>query len=154
MGQCGRIVTHESHIAYSLSQLLVQNPIPKLGCMSLRHPLGNFNQPSHTSVCFAKTLTSLLLKLLKTPQLFRLHPLVFILQPQEKLHDRVKWRWRNNLCACTKSRQCNSTTTSNTTVNNRHIGWRPMLLPHLNLNSMISLKLMIMIHRKTLQVLK
>jgi hypothetical protein len=36
------------------------------------------------------------------------------------------------------------------TVSNRHIGWRPMLPPRLNLSSMISLKLMIIIHWKTL----
>jgi hypothetical protein len=89
MGQCGRIITHESHIAYSPSQLLVQNPIPKLDCLSFRHPLGNCNQPSHTSVYLAKTLTNLPLKVLKTLQLFRFHPLVVLLEPQEKLRDRV-----------------------------------------------------------------
>ncbi len=89
MGQCGRIITHESHIAYSTSQLFVQNPIPKLDYLSFRHPLGNYNQPSHTNVCLAKTLISFPLKLLKTPQLLHLHPLVVVLQPQKKLCDRV-----------------------------------------------------------------
>ncbi len=95
--QCGRIVIHESHIAYFSSQLLVQNPIAKLNCLSLHHLLGNYNQLSHTSVCLAKTFTSLPLKLLKTLQLLHLHPLVVILQPQEKLRDRVKRR-RGTTC--------------------------------------------------------
>ncbi len=154
MGQCGRIVIHDSHIAYSPSQLLVQNPIPKLDCLSLCHPLGNCNQPSHTSVCFAKTLTILSFKLLKTPQLLCLHPLVVLLQLQEELRDRVKQRWGNNMCARTRSRWCCNITTSNTTMSNRYIGWRPMLLPLLNLSSMISPKLMIIIHQRILQVLK
>jgi len=154
MGQCGRIVTHESHISCSSSQLLVQNPIPKLYCLSFRHPLGNCNQPSHMNVCLAKTFISLPFKFLKTPQLLHLHPLVVLLQPQKEFRDRVKQRWGNNLCACTRSRRCNSTTTSNTTVSNRYIGWRPMLPPLLNLSNMISPKLMIIIHRRTLQVLK
>jgi hypothetical protein len=153
MGQCGRIITYESHIAYFPLQILVQNPIPKLDCLSLHHPLGNYNQPLHMSVCLVKTLISLSFKLLKIPQ-FRLHPLVIILQPQEKFHDRVKQRWGNNLCARIRSRRHSNTTTSNTTVSNRHIGWRPMLLPCLNLNSMIFSKLMIIIHQRTLQVLK
>jgi hypothetical protein len=104
MGQCGSIITHENHITYSLSQLLVQNPIPKLDCLSLHHPLGNYNQLSHMSVCLAKTFTSLSLKLLKTLQLLCLHPLVVLLQLQEELRDKVKRRWGNNLCACTRSR--------------------------------------------------
>jgi hypothetical protein len=101
-----------------------------------------------------KTLTSLLLKLLKTLQLLRLHPIVVLLQLEEELCDRVKQRWGNNLCACTRSRRCNSTTTSDITMSNRHIGWRPMLLSRFNLSSMISPKLMIIIHQRTLQVLK
>jgi hypothetical protein len=55
--------------------------------------LGNYNQPSRTSVCLAKILISLPLKFLKTPQLLRLHPLVVLLQLQKELHDRVKRRW-------------------------------------------------------------
>jgi len=124
-----------------------------LDYLSLRHPLGNYNQSSHTSVCFAKTLTNLPLKLLKILQLLGLHPLVVLLQLQENLHDRVKQRW-GNMCAHTMSSWHSSTTSSNTTVSNRHIGWRPMLPPCLNLNNMISPKLMIIIHRRTLQVLK
>ncbi len=154
MGQCGKIVTHESHIACSSSQLLIQNPIPKLDCLNFNHPLGNCNQPSHTSVCLAKTFINLSLKFLKIPQLLRLHPLVVLLQPQKELCDRVKQRWGNNLCARTRSRRCNSTTISNTIVSNRYIGWRPILPPLLNLSNMISPKLMTIIHRRTLQVLK
>jgi hypothetical protein len=146
MGQCRRIVTHESHITYSLSQILVQNPIPKLDCLRLCHPLGNYNQPLHTSVCLVKIFTSFPFKLLKTPQLLCLHPLVVLLQLQEEFHDRVKWRWGSYLCARTRSRRHSSTTASNTTMSNKHMGWRPMLPPHLNLDSMISSKLMIIIH--------
>jgi len=135
-------------------QFLVQNFIPKLDCLSLCHPLSNYNQPSHLSVCLAKTLTSLPLKFLKTPQLLRLHPLVVLLQPKKRLCDKVKQRWGNNLCVRIKNRRCSSTTTSNTTVSNRYIRWRLTLPPLLNLSSMISPKLMIIIHQRTLQVLK
>ncbi len=93
IGQCGRIVTHENHIAYFSSQLLVQNPIPKLDYLSLCHPLGNYNQPSHTNVCLAKILTNLPFKFLETLQLLCFHPLVVLLQLQEKLRDKVKQRW-------------------------------------------------------------
>ncbi len=138
--------------------LSVTTPCPeshtKIGLLEPPSPPGNCYQPSHTSVCLAKTLISLPLKFLKTPQLLRLHPLVVFFQPPKELRDRVKRRWGNNLCARTESKRCSSTTTSNTTVSNRYIGWRPMLLPLLNLNNMISPKLMIIIHRKTLQVLK
>jgi hypothetical protein len=41
------------------------------------------------SVCLANTLICLSFKLLKTPQLLRLHPLVVLFQPQEEFCDKV-----------------------------------------------------------------